>query len=91
MEWWLLWFVLAGFVLGFATSTLWEWLYYRGVRQRAVGSSPAPVTQASVSTTVFEPPPTAWDNADYRSPAILLEEEAREHRPIAPTPRQETP
>lgn len=27
-----LWFVLAGFVLGFAVSTLWEWFYYRGKR-----------------------------------------------------------
>jgi len=24
-----LWFVLAGFVLGFAASLLWEWLYFR--------------------------------------------------------------
>lgn len=28
----LLWFVLAGFILGFATSTIWEWYYYRGKR-----------------------------------------------------------
>lgn len=25
----ILWYVLAGFVLGFITSTLWEWLYFR--------------------------------------------------------------
>ncbi len=24
----LLWFVLAGFLLGFAASTLWEWLHF---------------------------------------------------------------
>ena len=28
----MLWFVIAGFVLGFTTSTLWEWLYYRRKR-----------------------------------------------------------
>jgi predicted flap endonuclease-1-like 5' DNA nuclease len=28
----LLWFVLAGFLLGFATSTLWEWFYFRKER-----------------------------------------------------------
>lgn len=27
-----LWFVLAGFILGFATSTIWEWYYFRGRR-----------------------------------------------------------
>ena len=26
------WFVLSGFVIGFAVSTFWEWLYYRGRR-----------------------------------------------------------
>ncbi|MEX1019811.1 MAG: hypothetical protein WDZ49_09140, partial [Litorilinea sp.] len=25
----LLWFVFAGFLLGFSVSTLWEWLYFR--------------------------------------------------------------
>ncbi|MCX6047421.1 MAG: DUF4332 domain-containing protein [Chloroflexi bacterium] len=30
----ILWYVLAGFVLGFTVSTLWEWLYYRGRRLR---------------------------------------------------------
>jgi predicted flap endonuclease-1-like 5' DNA nuclease len=30
----LLWFVLAGFLLGFATSTLWEWFYFRKERLR---------------------------------------------------------
>jgi predicted flap endonuclease-1-like 5' DNA nuclease len=28
----LLWFVMAGFLLGFATSTLWEWFYFRKER-----------------------------------------------------------
>ena len=31
----LVWYVLAGFVLGFTTSTLWEWLYFRQFRLRA--------------------------------------------------------
>ena len=29
-----LWYLLAGFVLGFIFSTLWEWLYFRGIRLR---------------------------------------------------------
>ncbi|MEM7131902.1 MAG: helix-hairpin-helix domain-containing protein [Chloroflexota bacterium] len=28
----ILWLVLAGFILGFATSTIWEWYYYRSKR-----------------------------------------------------------
>lgn len=32
-----LWFVVAGFLLGFTTSTLWEWLYYRQIRLRRLG------------------------------------------------------
>ncbi|MCB9140013.1 MAG: hypothetical protein H6642_16855 [Caldilineaceae bacterium] len=30
--WPLLWYVLAGFILGFAVSLLWEWAYFRGRR-----------------------------------------------------------
>ena len=30
----LLWFVLAGFLLGFASSTLWEWFYFRKERMK---------------------------------------------------------
>lgn len=33
----LIWFVLAGFILGFSVSTLWEWLYFRRRRVAAVG------------------------------------------------------
>ena len=32
MNWYMLWFVLAGAILGFALSTVWEWLYYRSKR-----------------------------------------------------------
>ena len=32
MNWSLLWFVFAGIILGFALSTLWEWLYFRPKR-----------------------------------------------------------
>jgi len=33
MELELLWYVLAGFILGFIVSTLWEWLHFRRERQ----------------------------------------------------------
>jgi predicted flap endonuclease-1-like 5' DNA nuclease len=31
-----IWYLLAGFILGFAVSTLWEWLYFRRLRREAI-------------------------------------------------------
>jgi hypothetical protein len=80
MDWQLVWFLLAGFVLGFATSTLWEWVYYRGLRRRNLASvsPPAvvaarmeqPVTMAPLPTSAEAPP-----DALYRSPAVFIEGE----------------
>lgn len=68
----ILWYLLAGFVLGFAISTLWEWLYYRGVRQRRAATM---VTdqQAAAAAPVDEHAPAG--QTDYRSPAIFIEGE----------------
>ncbi len=70
MEWHVLWFLLAGFVLGFAASTLWEWLYFRGVRLRSAGSG-------STTKVIGQEPtlPTLHTTTDYRSPAVFLEGE----------------
>lgn len=82
MNWQLLWFVLAGFVLGFAVSTLWEWLYYRGLRQRALVQQRAATVRPVSSEPSAEPAPapTAKEaeapiEADYRSPAVFIEGE----------------
>ena len=77
-----LWLVLAGFILGFAASTLWEWLYYRGKRQ-------AQGEQASATTLYTPRPETPHHDPDepahdqsnpawafsYRSPGVYLESE----------------
>lgn len=77
-----LWLLLAGFILGFAASTLWEWLYYRG--KRSAPDLLAPTTTVYPVHTDNPPPdhnepvhdeskPT-WDFS-YRSPGVYLESE----------------
>jgi hypothetical protein len=78
MEWQPVWFLLAGFVLGFATSTLWEWVYFRGVRQRNVIQTSAvqgiaPPRSAAPATTVVGSEMPA--DTGYRSPAVFIEGE----------------
>jgi predicted flap endonuclease-1-like 5' DNA nuclease len=78
----LLWFVLAGFLLGFATSTLWEWLYFRKVRLRRLEErtrdahgglrSPEEAAATERSASAEEP---AWSKQAYRSPGVFLESE----------------
>jgi hypothetical protein len=80
MELRLLWFVLAGFILGFATSMLWEWLYFRRQRMHTY-SQPATTTgQASSSPYTLiddrtQQPSTPGSTAEYRSPGVFLESE----------------
>lgn len=78
-----LWFVVAGFILGFATSTLWEWLYYRGKR-RAPAAPPSPASAAlprgddppaSTDAGLAEQRATPW-KVPYRSPRVYLESES---------------
>lgn len=79
-----LWLVLAGFILGFAASTLWEWLYYRGKRQAPGGQeSVSPVYPTHTDNprlvhdeTVHNESNPAWAFS-YRSPGVYLESEQR--------------
>lgn len=78
MDWQAIWYVLAGFVLGFATSTLWEWLYYRRQRLRARAGE----VDAGDYTLVpaAEQPAAAprSSTTEYRSPGVFLESERPE-------------
>lgn len=78
MELRLLWFVLAGFILGFATSMLWEWLYFRR-RRLAVGLYSTPALHQAPPTPYTligeEQSPSAVPGADYRSPGVFLDSE----------------
>lgn len=76
-----LWFVVAGFILGFATSTLWEWLYYRGKRrtqlvQAARSTFPAtPPTPVRAEQEASRAEPQETWALSYRSPGVYLESE----------------
>ncbi len=77
----LLWFVLAGFLLGFITSTLWEWFYFRRERLkrtdrrileledklRRLENEPAAADEAADQP--------AWAERTYRSPGVFLDVE----------------
>jgi predicted flap endonuclease-1-like 5' DNA nuclease len=77
-----LWLVIAGFILGFAASTLWEWLYYRGKRQTQLGQAPPAISAAARPDNriadndehISEQSPAAW-TFSYRSPGVYLESE----------------
>lgn len=80
-----LWFVLAGFILGFATSTLWEWLYYRGKRRSQLAAAPLASSLARTGNSanrsdematdpLSDQSPERWGLA-YHSPGIYLESE----------------
>ncbi len=80
-----IWFVVAGFVLGFTTSTLWEWLYYRQKRlqmldqhrqtQRDAGGDSAVSTRSNLSAGATDNSDAEWQLPTYRSSGILLESE----------------
>jgi hypothetical protein len=82
-EWQIFWYLLAGFVLGFAASTLWEWLYFRGHRLRAAAPLPE-IREAEAQPKVVT---SAWNtDTAYRSPAIFLEGEQPAFEPAQPPP-----
>lgn len=93
----ILWLVLAGFILGFATSSIWEWYYYRGkrlaqMRQESHESTAEPpaddkVGAQSARSIKDEIPPAPYSGAaPYKSEAVLLENERMDvSEPAPPT------
>ena len=81
-----LWLVLAGFVLGFAVSTLWEWLYYRRLRwpseQTFVPPEPPrePEINAFEAENLVVAAPAERFSTEYRSPGVYLESEQEQVR-----------
>ncbi|HRW06119.1 MAG TPA: helix-hairpin-helix domain-containing protein, partial [Caldilineaceae bacterium] len=86
------WFIVAGFVLGFTVSTLWEWLYYRQKRQQTIPPrwESSPVERESPFSQERDGSETGERGARrapaYRSSGVLLESEAR-----VPVTEQTTP
>jgi hypothetical protein len=87
----LVWYLLAGFLLGFATSTLWEWLYYRRIRRQRAYAAPAagglvfaqPVETVGLVAGGTSGEPTAEHT--YRSPAVFIDIEGEAEEPAEHT------
>lgn len=60
----MLWYVLAGFVLGFITSTLWEWLYFR--KRRLLGHASS--AKGAEVTTAWRTDEVYADMVDLHTP-----------------------
>ncbi len=73
-----LWFVLAGFLLGFTVSTLWEWFHFRQERMKAAGQRvrelEAKLREMETQVTP-EPEDQPAVTPRYRSPGVFLEGE----------------
>ena len=78
-----LWFVLAGLILGFALSTLWEWLYFRRARLTLNGERVAEleevvhqqnrVRQVDLAVVIHVDPPSAAEVAGISGAVRRLE------------------
>src|SRR5687767_14033201 len=80
MELRLVWFVLGGFVPGFATSMLWQWLYFRRQRVQAYVQPVSTTGQPASSPYTLigdgsQRPSAPGSTAEYRSPGVFLESE----------------
>jgi predicted flap endonuclease-1-like 5' DNA nuclease len=90
MQWNLVWFVLAGFLLGFSASTLWEWIHFRRermkVRDQRVEELEAKLREHERLTEEARREGNGvvpWPVPEYRSPDVFLEtEEVGETFPI---------
>lgn len=74
------WFLLAGTIVGFSLSTLWEWLYYRRKRVRAVEAGRYVLTETPAAEEQF----ALTSPAAAPSGALLDSERAAESLPAAP-------
>ena len=87
------WYLLAGFIIGFCLSTVWEWLYFRQRRMRIADRRIAALQQQldsqmrAASTEIPSEPGVTWTATEYQSPGILLENETD----AQPAPRAAVP
>jgi predicted flap endonuclease-1-like 5' DNA nuclease len=86
----ILWFVLAGFLLGFTISTLWEWFHFRRERikldERRVRELTAQLLDKErllESSQAMASVAPVWEGAAYQSPGVFLETEEVAHPPPA--------
>lgn len=75
-----IWFVIAGFVLGFTTSTLWEWLYYRQRRRRLLEQHQQTLLDAQRTSTP-RPPRTVVNQSPQTDSASATADQQRTDPP----------
>jgi len=92
------WHLLAGFILGFGVSTLWEWLYFRRkrttIRDRYVAELEATVrTYAAAASQSNVNTAGDWSEPRFEKPPVFLEteenlteERSREQKPSVASP-----
>lgn len=84
------WYVLAGFLLGFSVSTLWEWVYFRrrrmNIRDRRIAELEATVRAYTAAASVPNDGAVTddWAEPTFQSPGVYLETE--DAPPSAPAP-----
>jgi hypothetical protein len=73
------WYVLAGFLLGFILSTLWEWLYFRRrrmqIENQRIAELEATVRSLSTVSQSADANTSSGFAAGYQSPMVFLEGE----------------
>jgi hypothetical protein len=74
------WYVLAGFLLGFGVSTLWEWVYFRRrrmtIRDRRIAELEAAVRAYSAASAPGDDPTVEdWAEPAFQNPGVYLETE----------------
>lgn len=75
------WYVLAGFLLGFSVSTLWEWIYFRrrrmNIRDRRIAELEATVRAYTAAAGVPDTGAATddWTEPTFQNPGIYLETE----------------
>jgi len=86
----LLWFVLAGFLLGFAASTLWEWLHFRRermkLRDERVRELEGQLREQKRLMDEMRPVSVrmpAWEQSEYHSPGVFLDSEEPDEEEVA--------
>lgn len=84
------WYVLAGFLLGFSVSTLWEWIYFRrrrmNIRDRRIAELEATVRAYTAAASVpnVDAVTDDWAEPTFQSPGVYLETEEAPPSPPAP-------
>lgn len=91
------WYLLAGFLIGFSISTLWEWLYFRrrrmAIRDRRIAELEAAVRTYAAAATPSQAVATTthdWGEPQFESPHVYLETEEpaqpASEQPASPAP-----